>query len=82
MVQRICFCHDEVHYKLRLKCIIFANLECSENEEFGNRLSCYGIGQSRLCMLLMGKAHIGEVQSSIWDEETHRVFDEAGITLL
>ena len=30
----------------------------------------------------MGKAHIGEVQSSIWDEETHRVFKEAGITLL
>ena len=29
-----------------------------------------GIGQSRLCMLLMGKAHIGEVQSSLWDEET------------
>lgn len=29
-----------------------------------------GIGQSRLCMLLLGKAHIGEVQSSIWDQET------------
>ena len=29
-----------------------------------------GIGESRLCMLLMGKAHIGEVQSSIWDDET------------
>ena len=41
-----------------------------------------GIGQSRLCMLLLGKAHIGEVQSSIWDETTHRVFSEAGITLL
>ena len=41
-----------------------------------------GIGQSRLCMLLLGKAHIGEVQSSIWDEQTHRVFEEAGITLL
>ncbi len=41
-----------------------------------------GIGQSRLCMLLLGKAHIGEVQSSIWDETTHRVFEEAGITLL
>ena len=41
-----------------------------------------GIGQSRLCMLLLGKAHIGEVQSSIWDEQTHRVFREAGITLL
>ncbi|MDD3410374.1 MAG: aspartate--ammonia ligase [Eubacteriales bacterium] len=41
-----------------------------------------GIGQSRLCMLLLGKAHIGEVQSSIWDEETHRVSHEAGLTLL
>ena len=41
-----------------------------------------GIGQSRLCMLLLGKAHIGEVQSSIWDEATHRAFEKAGITLL
>ena len=41
-----------------------------------------GIGQSRLCMLLLGKAHIGEVQSSIWDEATRRAFQEAGITLL
>ena len=41
-----------------------------------------GIGQSRLCMLLLGKAHIGEVQSSIWDEETHRVCEAAGVTLL
>ena len=29
-----------------------------------------GIGQSRLCMLLMGRAHIGEVQSSYWDKQT------------
>ncbi|NVY96429.1 aspartate--ammonia ligase [Lactobacillus sp. DCY120] len=28
-----------------------------------------GIGQSRLCMLLLGKAHIGEVQASVWPEE-------------
>ena len=41
-----------------------------------------GIGQSRLCMLLLGKAHIGEVQSSIWDPDTRRVCSEAGITLL
>lgn len=41
-----------------------------------------GIGQSRLCMLLLGKAHIGEVQSSIWDEHTRKVFEESGITLL
>ena len=41
-----------------------------------------GIGQSRLCMLLMGCAHIGEVQSSIWDEETMRICEENGIRLL
>ena len=41
-----------------------------------------GIGQSRLCMLMIGCAHIGEVQSSIWDEETTRVCEQAGITLL
>lgn len=41
-----------------------------------------GIGQSRLCMLLMGCAHIGEVQSSIWDSETVRVCAENGIRLL
>src|SRR5690554_5436971 len=29
-----------------------------------------GIGQSRLCMILLEKAHIGEVQASIWDDET------------
>lgn len=29
-----------------------------------------GIGQSRLCMLLLGRAHIGEVQASYWDDET------------
>ena len=41
-----------------------------------------GIGQSRLCMLLMGCAHIGEVQSGVWDEETLRACREAGIQLL
>ena len=41
-----------------------------------------GIGQSRLCMLLLGKAHIGEVQASLWDEETKRLCKEAGIVLL
>jgi len=41
-----------------------------------------GIGQSRLCMLLLGKAHIGEVQSSIWDADTIRKCREAGVTLL
>ena len=41
-----------------------------------------GIGQSRLCMLMMGTAHIGEVQSSIWDNETHKKCEAAGIRLL
>ena len=41
-----------------------------------------GIGQSRLCMLLLGCAHIGEVQSSIWDRETVKVCAEAGVMLL
>ena len=41
-----------------------------------------GIGQSRLCMLLLGSAHIGEVQASVWDEKTRRQCAEAGITLL
>ena len=41
-----------------------------------------GIGQSRLAMLLMGCAHIGEVQSSIWDGETLAACEKAGIPLL
>ena len=41
-----------------------------------------GIGQSRVSMLLLGKAHIGEVQASIWDEETKRLCEENGIVLL
>ena len=41
-----------------------------------------GIGQSRLCMLLLGKAHIGEVQSSIWDEETVQICKDSGVKLL
>jgi len=41
-----------------------------------------GIGQSRMCMLLMGKAHIGEVQSSYWDEGTLAACREAGVVLL
>ena len=41
-----------------------------------------GIGQSRLSMLLMGCAHIGEVQSSIWDQETMDTCEKAGIPLL
>lgn len=41
-----------------------------------------GIGQSRLCMLLLGKAHIGEVQSSLWDPQTLEACKKADVTLL
>ena len=41
-----------------------------------------GIGQSRLCMLLLGKAHIGEVQASVWDDETLQACENAGVILL
>jgi len=41
-----------------------------------------GIGQSRLCMLLIGCAHIGEVQSGVWDEETVNLCREKGVHLL
>ena len=41
-----------------------------------------GIGQSRVSMLLLGKAHIGEVQASIWDDETLAACERAGIMLL
>lgn len=41
-----------------------------------------GIGQSRLCMLLLNKAHIGEVQSSIWSDDMIKKCSENGIILL
>ena len=41
-----------------------------------------GIGQSRLCMLMIGTCHIGEVQSSLWDEATQAACRDAGILLL
>ena len=41
-----------------------------------------GIGQSRLCMFLLRKAHIGEIQSSIWSDETRTKCLEAGIDLV
>ena len=41
-----------------------------------------GIGQSRISMLLLGKAHIGEVQASIWDNETISACEASGIVLL
>ncbi len=41
-----------------------------------------GIGQSRICMFFLRKAHIGEVQSSLWPDEMEAKCKEAGITLL
>ena len=41
-----------------------------------------GIGQSRLCMLMLGTCHIGEVQASLWDQATVEACEKAGITLL
>ena len=41
-----------------------------------------GIGQSRLCMFLLGKAHIGEVQASVWDPDTIAACKDAGVILL
>ena len=41
-----------------------------------------GIGQSRLCMFFLRKAHVGEVQSSIWPDETVKACRESGIQLL
>ena len=41
-----------------------------------------GIGQSRLCMYLLGKAHIGEVQAGIWDPDTTDACESAGVILL
>lgn len=41
-----------------------------------------GIGQSRLCMLMLGKAHIGEVQASVWPEKAVEECREKGIELL
>ena len=41
-----------------------------------------GIGQSRLCMFLLRKAHIGEVQASVWPEEDREAARKAGIVLM
>ena len=41
-----------------------------------------GIGQSRLCMFLLRKAHIGEIQSSIWPDDMREACHEVGIELV
>lgn len=41
-----------------------------------------GIGQSRLCMLLLNRAHVGEVQASLWPEQMRQACRENNIILL
>ncbi len=41
-----------------------------------------GLGQSRVCMFLLHKAHIGEVQSSVWSEETLKEAESIGVKIL
>ena len=41
-----------------------------------------GIGQSRLCMVLLHKAHIGEIQASIWSEEMRKECEELHMPLI
>ncbi|GAB6168447.1 aspartate--ammonia ligase [Clostridium carnis] len=41
-----------------------------------------GIGQSRICMYFLNKAHIGEVQASVWDEKNIKICSEHNINLL
>ena len=55
------------------------------SELLSGKLPCTiggGIGQSRLCMFLLRKAHIGEIQSSIWPEEMRTECIKAGIELV
>lgn len=52
-------------------------LECKVPYSIGG-----GIGQSRICMFYLRKAHIGEVQASIWPDETIEYYKSKGITLL
>ena len=41
-----------------------------------------GIGQSRICMFFLQRAHIGEVQSSAWPDEVHRIARKNGVNIL
>jgi aspartate--ammonia ligase len=41
-----------------------------------------GIGQSRLCMVLLHKAHIGEIQASIWPDEMRKECKDLGMPLI
>ena len=78
---------DADSLKLQLKLA-----DCEERKEFKYHKSILdgtlpltiggGIGQSRLCMLILNKAHIGEVHASVWSEEMIKECKENGIELL
>jgi len=51
------------------------------NGEFAQTIGG-GIGQSRLCMFLLKKAHIGEVQASVWQDEAYREAENLGFRLI
>ncbi|MGD1822454.1 MAG: aspartate--ammonia ligase [Pleomorphochaeta sp.] len=51
------------------------------NNEFPQTIGG-GIGQSRICMFILNKAHIAEVQASVWDDETLKVSEERNIPLM
>lgn len=78
---------DEKSLKAQLK---EANCEERENLEFHRALLDGklpytiggGIGQSRICMYFLRKAHIGEVQASVWDDLNNKICEENGIVLL
>ncbi|AIY82857.1 MULTISPECIES: aspartate--ammonia ligase [Clostridium] len=78
---------DEKSLRAQLK---EANCEERENLEFHRALLDGklpytiggGIGQSRICMYFLRKAHIGEVQASVWDDLNNKICEENGIVLL
>ena len=78
---------DEKSLRTQLK---EANCEERENLEFHRALLDGklpytiggGIGQSRICMYFLRKAHIGEVQASVWDDLNNKICEENGIVLL
>ncbi len=65
-------CEDRKQYKFH-KALLAGELPCS----IGG-----GIGQSRLCMFLLQKAHVGEVQASIWPDDQIDICAKHGITLM
>lgn len=69
---KACGCEERKHLEFH-RALLAGELPCS----IGG-----GIGQSRLCMYLLQKAHIGEVQTSIWPDDQIRACHNVGIELL